>query len=36
MTVAGYLLLDRGDPVGSLPSIVTSFAVATVAGEISS
>ncbi|MGY1728592.1 sensor histidine kinase [Geodermatophilus sp. SYSU D01062] len=34
--VAGYVALDRGDPLDALPSIALSFLVATVAGVLSS
>jgi signal transduction histidine kinase len=36
LAVAGYVAFDHGDPVGSLPSIVVSFLIATVAGVLSS
>ena len=34
--IAGYVFLDRGDPVGALPGIVIHFLVAMVVGELSS
>ena len=35
LAVAGYVALDRGDPLAALPSIVLSFLVATIAGALS-
>jgi signal transduction histidine kinase len=35
LAVVGYVVLDHGDPLSALPSIVVSFLVATIAGTLS-
>ena len=36
LAIAGYVVFDRGDPVGALPGIVIHFLIAMVIGDLSS
>ena len=36
VAAAGFVVLDRGDPLADLPFIIVNFLIATIAGELSS